>query len=213
MSILESLVQIPIAETVLAVDQILARRQGRAEDIIQDVSDDMEATARIIEQLMDEAVKLLASFANPTIVRDKQELEKLVQATNQYLTRRQLLPRLQVIHGRIKGYVGNRYFESSRYQAMRLALTELDRKLGRYMAEIGAQHLISGTGAGQLYRLKNTAEYSLEQGKVDAQAFEDRTESLLRLATETLSRCELKLPGDILVHTGLVRGHALTAAM
>lgn len=150
-------VDLGIAELVRAVDGILTRRHNRNTEALADfasnLSDDLDACSKIVKGLDDLFIELVTGFSSAKITHDPALLSAHVEETRKYLSRRELLPKLEECIGAIKAASLDSRLKGGEHRKLVLALRSLASRLQLYRDNLGRG---AHTGVGQ------TEDWNLE---------------------------------------------------
>jgi hypothetical protein len=157
-------VDLGIADVLRAVDAILDRRRNRKTEALTDfasnLSDDLDVCSKIVNALDSLFIELVRGFSNPRITHDPALLGGHVEETREYLTRRDLLPRLEECIGGIKASSLDPRLKSQDHRELVLTLRSLASRLKFYRDELG-KGAITGVGQTQDWNLETLCERAL----------------------------------------------------
>lgn len=155
-------IDLGIAETIQVIDAILSRRQNRddnrKEDFVQNVKDDIELVSLTVNALDNAFIILVQKYGDEAVIGDPRKLKVLVQETDNYLKRRDLLPKLQIQVGAINAASHHRFVANTKAQEI---LEHLAVSLKDYRDRLG--YGITGVGHGFLEQLQYYAQNNPNQ--------------------------------------------------
>ena len=126
-------VDLGIAEVVRSVDAIFARRHNRKTEALTDfastLSDDLDVCSEIVKALDNLFIELVRGFSSAEITNVPALLSSHVEETRKYLSRRELLPRLEECIGAIKTASLDSRLKSQGHRELVLALRSLASRL------------------------------------------------------------------------------------
>jgi hypothetical protein len=199
-------VDLGIAETVGAVDAIIARWQNRETEVLSDflsnLDDALDATTKIVNKLDDLFVDLVRGFADREIIDNQVLLQTHVKETRKYLQKRDLLPRLEQCIGAISGAAVDPRLAGRAYREMVSTLRSLVARLTEYRNQLGRGGI---TGVGQLehWNLETLCEHALGYqygGGTIKKATDEIAEEVLRNHDFDLSDSVHRLIGKARIH-------------
>ena len=179
-------VDLGIAEVVRSVDEIFARRQNRKTealaDFVSNLSDDLDVCSEILKALDNSFIQLVRGFSSAKITIDAALLGSHVEETRKYLSRRDLLPRLEECIGAIKTASLDSRLKSPDHRELVLALRSLASRLQFYRDKLG-RGAVTGVGQTENWNLETLCEralgYQYGGGKL-ALAVEEIAEEVFR---------------------------------
>lgn len=195
MAELQAKMDLGVADVIRAVDEIMSRRRNRRADDLADLCDDLEAVHEVVSRLDSLFMDCIVGFTDPGLVEDPDLLRNHVAVTRSYLTRRELLPRLEHSIGALRAAAANQRFAAN--VQMVGAVYELLQRLERYRGGLG-EGGVTGVGHYYLRRLCDLAE---GKDPIDQSA-------VLDIAKDGLLQQDFELSGSIFRLIGFVRTFA-----
>jgi hypothetical protein len=157
-------IDLGIAEVVRSVDAIFARRHNRKTEALADfasnLSDDLDVCSEIVKALDNLFIELVRGFSSAEITNVPALLSGHVEETRKYLSRRELLPRLEECIGAIKTASLDSRLKSQDHRALVLALRSLASRLQFYRDKLG-MGAITGVGQTEDWNLETLCERAL----------------------------------------------------
>ena len=196
-------INLSIADTIKAIDEIVQRIQERKtkqiDDLFADLRDQLDIAEKAVNVLETTFVDLVVAYADKDIIEDREQLEGLGDLTLNYLTKREVLVRLEPCIGWIGGLATDP--KVNILPQLRNALTKLDKELNGYRTALGDTGM-TGVGLDWLRNLRGKAE---EKNWV----LDDQTEkAILDLAQDALDKYSFELAGGIRRFIGQARLYA-----
>jgi len=157
-------VDVGIAEAIRAIDEIVARRQSRKTKALADfaaiLSDDLDVCSEIVKTLDSLFIKLVRGFSDVKITNDPSLLSSHVRETREYLSRRELLPRLEECIGAIKTASKDSRLKSRDHSELVSTLRSLASRLEFYRNKLG-RGAMTGVGQTEDWNLETLCEHAL----------------------------------------------------
>ncbi|MFX1367718.1 MAG: hypothetical protein ACFFAY_03870 [Promethearchaeota archaeon] len=198
-----------VAEIMLQFGKFWMERDARRTDLkdkkedyfIETLLDDLEAISQAIAALDNIFIQLIKDFLY--LQYDDKGVMKVLEQTNDYLVRREILPKLKELKGtldtlhskppkKVRKLLGKEFFSN---------LEQLNAKLSKYLDILGDDKVVTGQGREVLERLTYlVAQYGLSQ-------------DVFNIAQETLLEHDFGLSNEIHVLLGNLRFHVRTAKL
>src|SRR5262245_60783592 len=196
-----------IADVVRRVDEIFARRRMRKikalSDLASNLTDDVDASSKIVKALDDTFTELIEGFLSSKIAQDPARLANHVEGTRKHLRQRELLPRLEECIGAIKTDSQDPRLKSKDHRNLVLALRSLASRLTLYRDNLG-KGAITGVGQNEEWKLETLCERAqgcqYGGGKLNF-AIEEIAEQVFR-------NHDFDVSDNIYRLVGTIRGHA-----
>ena len=157
-------VDLGIAEVIKSVDAIIARRHDRKAESLADFAsnlfDDLDVCSEIVKALDNLFIEIVRGFSRPQITSVQSLLNDHVEETRKYLSRRDLLPRLEECIGAIKTASLEPRLKPQENRELVLALRSLASRLQFYRDKLG-RGAITGVGQTEDWNLETLCERAL----------------------------------------------------
>ncbi len=157
-------VDLGIADVVRVVDEILTRRHNRSTEALagfaSNLSDDLDVCSEIVKALDGLFIELVRGFSSTNITHDPALLSAHVEETRKYLSRRDLLPRMEECIGAIKAASLDSRLKSGDHRELVLALRSLASRLQLYRDNLG-KGAVTGVGQTEDWNLETLCERAL----------------------------------------------------
>lgn len=193
------------AEILERLRNILARRQERKDqmrdDYLENILDDLEVISLVVTSLDRTFIELVRGFQ---IIQNEDGIRKHIDKTNDYLTERELLPKLEQVIGTVKTACEDSHIQKN-YEELYSALNSLFQKVQEYRENL-QRGAITGVGMKHELNLMSLIERAMEfdySPKMD----------LADMARQVHYNQDFQLSTDIHELIGEVRFHVRTAKL
>lgn len=119
--------------------------------------DDLDVCSKVVKTLDNIFIDLVTDFANEKVTGDVDRLGDLLEATDRYLNKRELLPALEESLGAFKSASNDARLRSKEYTDLTEALRCLAQELEAYRDELG-RGVRTGVGLTKEWNLQTLVE-------------------------------------------------------